>query len=560
MSARKSAVKSAVMATVCVLWSGRSIASELAEAPQVVAPVELKAGPMAEQKIGQPDALSDASYLPGYRFVPGLGQSPFAPRVGALPGGVTPSFMAPTSSGRWTLRFWGYLSASAQYGINDRLQTQAGQSSTILHAPPATIEEYASFTSVNAIPGHWVQMYFSYGNRNVSVVVRLSTWNPSEPTTYYQLGSQNFLDNAYVAFRIPEVVAKLRLSSKAGYFYNQYGQLGRYDLGMYQNPIAAVVRGVGATFAAEYDLTPRFGVFVEEGLMGNRNGKAPSGLTRQNPNGNTDPFFPSSYIQHAHLGLIHHGNNTTVKAQLHHIFNWAMDDRPQVDTDNMVTRGLDESYIRDAKLSVYAAELSLVHPAYGHFAIAGSRLDATHAYVLKGVQTFGGEGQDLTDRWLGDETYGSGTVDVLAFNYAASLLAALSWPTPREPNKPDLVINVGGTIAVGHDPTSSELTKNPVFDGRWRYKAGLDVLYVVASWFGAAVRVDRVVPNHRDSEESFYVLAPRLLFKTNWASRENITLKYVKWFYGAHSHAEYSAAVPPRLDDQLISLNANMWW
>ena len=77
-------------------------------------------------------------------------------------------------------------------------------------------------------------------------------------------------------------------------------------------------------------------------------------------------------------------------------------------------------------------------------------------------------------------------------------------------------------------------------------------------------RVDQVVPNSKDSTESFQVAAGRLVFKTDWQSRESIMLLYAKWFYGDNTHAEYSTVTPslplPRLDDQLIAVNVNMWW
>ena len=79
---------------------------------------------------------------------------------------------------------------------------------------------------------------------------------------------------------------------------------------------------------------------------------------------------------------------------------------------------------------------------------------------------------------------------------------------------------------------------------------------------GFGVRVDRVTPSSKDAAQTFYVLAPRLVFKTNWMTRETITLLYGKWFYGSNTHPDASSIVAPdgRLDDQLIALNVNMWW
>jgi len=76
--------------------------------------------------------------------------------------------------------------------------------------------------------------------------------------------------------------------------------------------------------------------------------------------------------------------------------------------------------------------------------------------------------------------------------------------------------------------------------------------------------VCKVVPDTGDPSQTFYVAAGRLVFKTDWQSRESIMLLYAKWFYGTHTHPDYSSSdnsLPiPRLDDQLIALNVNVWW
>jgi len=73
-----------------------------------------------------------------------------------------------------------------------------------------------------------------------------------------------------------------------------------------------------------------------------------------------------------------------------------------------------------------------------------------------------------------------------------------------------------------------------------------------------------VVPDSRDGSQTYHVLQARLVFKTDWQSREAIVLQYAKWFYGPHTHPDYSTidnSLPlPRLDDQLFAVNVNMWW
>jgi hypothetical protein len=71
-----------------------------------------------------------------------------------------------------------------------------------------------------------------------------------------------------------------------------------------------------------------------------------------------------------------------------------------------------------------------------------------------------------------------------------------------------------------------------------------------------------VVPNSKDLGETFYVLAPRVIFRTNWVSRESISIIYGRWFYGPRSHPETSSllAKDVGLDANLIVFNVNMWW
>jgi hypothetical protein len=173
--------------------------------------------------------------------------------------------------------------------------------------------------------------------------------------------------------------------------------------------------------------------------------------------------------------------------------------------------------------------------------------------LIEGLLTYGGQGQQLAERWLGVDTFGTGQVDVVGVNYNGSLGRMINAPGPFDPNSPDLILNAGAIFATSH-------SANSYFDGRNRYKFGVDALYAFAPFMAAGVRFDRVAPNSHDAEETFHVLATRLVFKTDWASRETVSLIYARWFFGPHSHPEYSVLLPDRLDDQLIALNVNMWW
>ena len=79
----------------------------------------------------------------------------------------------------------------------------------MFHVPPTTVDEYQSFVGTSTMPGNWVQMNFRYGNRDVTANLTMSTWNPSQPTSYYHLGSQNFISNAFLTYNVGPI-GKLR--------------------------------------------------------------------------------------------------------------------------------------------------------------------------------------------------------------------------------------------------------------------------------------------------------------------------------------------------------------
>lgn len=558
--------------------------------PPPAPPVPVAPGPGGGEVLKE-DVLPNAGYVPGYRTYQGLSLGPTVPRTGALPGNVTPGFGAPTPPTQWTFKFTGFLNDTFQSSIGHRMVVGPDQTGVVFHIQPQVVDEYASFLGTNTMPGQWISLGFSYGNPIVSANVELNTWNPTEPTTYYQVGGQNFINNAFLQFDVPPLDA-WRLRAKVGYFYTNYGGLGQYGLGVYTNAIIGLVRGVGEDVVAEYKLSPTLSLFLDEGFMGNRNGKVPDGTLPDAGNGNTNPVYPAAWIAHLHAGLVATGT-TTLRLTGHVVTNWAQDDRVQCQNasllspvpgqcfDNPTTREINEAYIPDGRLTVAGFDSSASHPIWGYLGLGASYTKATNAAPLRGLATYGGEGMTLTDRWFGTTTGGTGSLYVAGVNYTTSLGRILSAPSPVRGDAPDLIINAGAIVAYSVSgaiaPSGATDTSNPSattpgtmalpadvdqFNHRLRYKFGVDALYTLRSWVAGGVRVDRVLPSSKDPEQTFWVVAPRLVFRTNWMAREAITLTYAKWFYGANTHPEAGSIIASdgRLDDQLIALNVNLWW
>jgi hypothetical protein len=560
-----------------------------------VAPVAPPASvaPTAPADTLKSDVLPNAGYVPGYRTFQGFTQAPSVPRVGSLPGNVTPGYAAPMPPSQWTFKFSGSLNDSFQSSIGHRMVTLADQTTTVFHIPPQTVDEYASFLGTSTMPGQWVQLNMAYGTPIVTANLTLSTWNPTDPTTYYQIGSQNFIQNAFLSYTPPSI-GDWQLHALAGYFYTHYGALAQYGLGMYTNTIIALVRGVGYDVVGEYRLSPTLSLVFDQGFLGNRNGHIPDATIPDAGNGNANPMYPASWLAHVHAGLVSTGTRT-FKLNTHFLVNWAQDDQAQCQSasillpagdtsdvcfDNPTYRQFNSANIPNGHIYVTGVDATVNDPVWGYFGAAASYTEGQNAALLRGLTTYGGEGLSLADRWWGDDTGGSGSLWVAGVNYTAGLRRILSAPAPARTDAPDLTLSFGavvaygtshGTTISGAQPYGSTVTMpGPIpvpsdidqFNQRLRWKFGLDALYTLAPWFGAGVRVDRVDPTNKDPEQTFWVLAPRIVFKTNWMAREALMLMYAKWFYGSNTHPEASSIVATdgRLDDQLIALNVNVWW
>ena len=257
--------------------------------------------------------------------------SPWSPSVAALPGGLTPGFAAPMPPNDWTFQFTGFMNVTAQFGISKRPTPAPGQSE---HRLPRAAHQPSTSTSRSSaprtVPGNWVQMNFRYGNRDVTANLTLSTWNPSQPTTFYQLGSQGFVNNAFLTYNVG--AARQAAAARDARLLLQQLRKSRpvhrrhvHDA-LRRRPCAASAACCWPTI----QLTPELSFVVEGGIMGNRNGRSPAGIAPANPNNNVDPLFGSAYIQHLHAGLIRK-TDVTLRATLHWMVNWGQDDRPQYD-------------------------------------------------------------------------------------------------------------------------------------------------------------------------------------------------------------------------------------
>jgi hypothetical protein len=309
--------------------------------------------------------------------------------------------------------------------------------------------------------------------------------------------------------------------------------------------------GVGETLTAQVDLDDTYTLHLEDGLMG-RLAKAPAGMEPLRDNAAGNQSIPSSWVHHVHAGVARKGDVPLVIA-VHYITNWAQDERDQVDDGK--TYWIDESHRADPKMDVYGMDLRMMNTWFGNFALAASYADAKYAELLTGLNYFGSyTGEQLTKRFLGPQGGGTGKMVVAGVEYTLGWARLLRHPQEFDGNAPDL------TTSVFADVVSVE-GKDPDANGKKEYKFGAEVTYRFIPWLAASIRVDHVAPNSKDLQESFDVISPKVVFKTDWLSHEQVMLSYSRWLYGAHTHGEFPDDLTRgQLDNQMLSLTFGMWF
>jgi len=89
-----------------------------------------------------------------------LGLAPGTPQVGALPGGLTPSYgEKPADEREWRFDFHGFFTMPLRAGFNTRSGPATTEQHTgVLHAPPVVPDYRDSFTYTTVIPNPYVQL------------------------------------------------------------------------------------------------------------------------------------------------------------------------------------------------------------------------------------------------------------------------------------------------------------------------------------------------------------------------------------------------------------------
>lgn len=474
---------------------------------------------------------------------PRLGMDPASPNAAPLPGGTLPTDVNQSSgAGDWRFGFHGFLTMPLNIGLNERQNPGPGQSASTLHIPPLVPADQETFSYTGVVPLPYTQLNFSYGNNIVTANVHLLAKQASVSMGYFDPPSQAGINDAYFTVH-PDLGRSVAMRMHFGAFSTRYGTAGEYDQGRYGTPMIFKINGVGEQITADFALNKDFMLSLEQGVHGQTNKAAPD-MTPDVWNGFADPNAGSSLATHWHAGVNYAG---VASLGLHYASVFSNDDKA---TGTLAP---------DGKVGVLGADLRLTMGRFGHLYVAASQTTAsdskTVGRIIEILNAQGGKG--LIDEYLGDQSGGTGKLSVVGAQYDLSIGRLVSYPTPFYGDGPDIFVSLFG---MGVNVESDDPRANDV----GKMKIGAEATYSLLSWLAASFRLDQVHPNLNETRYSFVSLAPRVIFRTDWQSSDQLVLQYSRWLHGSMTTTRTGA--PPEVDpsvkpdSDVISLSASMWW
>ena len=517
-----------------------------APAPAPAAPAEPSIAPLPRTKKAKKTETIEPPR-------PLLGLAVATPDTGALPGRMRPSYgVKPKSSSDYKFDFHGFLNVPFRMGINEREDPLETQYSTVFHGPPIAVDQIERFEHTGQIPLPWVQLGFSYGNDVAVANIIIAAESVSNAAGFFNPPTQLGINDAFLTFK-PDFGRGTVVELDVGAFANRYGSMGEYDTGRYDTPMIVRVAGVGSTGRINVELGNDLVFLGELGFMGQWD-RPPLGVEPAPWNDLADPAVGTSFVHHEHLGLAFKKRGNV---GLHYVNAWTRDDRtPGLQPDGGITvLGVDGQ----AQLAPFGRLfLGLGHTiADESFGVSG---------VVRVLNTQGGKG--LMEEYLGMDSGGTGTLTTAALQYDVSIGEIVRSPQPFYGYAPDVLVSVFGmyTHVTSDDPgyidpfTGTDI----VYDGVDKLKYGTEVTYGVLPWLAFGGRYDRVIPNTDDDSQTLAALSPRIIFRTDWNSQDQVTLQYTHWWYGSGVVARTGTFERPdpsiEPDPDTFSLTASMWW
>ncbi len=474
--------------------------------------------------------------------MPRLGQSPGEPQVRSAPPSI-PFGQPPELSKDNVLDFHGYLFMPMRVGVLDRSNPTPDQSSLALHTPPVVPGTYLrAFDYTGVLPGPWVQLNFSYGNSIISATTIIAASGTSDGGSgIYNLSDQLGVYDAFISANLSKPL-KTPVLVRVGAMTGRYGAMGAFDAGRYGTPLLFRTNSVGEAINIGFKVGPQTMLAIEQGI-GGQLARVPNNLTPAGWNDYADPNTGASFVNHVHLGV---SQGNWGQLGLHYATAFSQDDQ---------TLG---GKIPDGRISVFGADLRFTMGRFGHLYGGIGRTEARNSGAVAGVIEIlnARGGPELTQYYLGPKSGGSGSLTTFGGQYDLSLARAV-YDKRFTGKSPDVMLSLFG-IATHVKSDDAD------FNGKTKLKVGFEATYTMASWIALSGRFDHVATDASDSSTAFNVISPRVLFHTDWQSRDEFALQY-SYFTNGKNAVVYTGAPPTadpsvRPDSHAFMISGTFWW
>jgi hypothetical protein len=508
-----------------------------------------------------------------------LGLSPQSTTYAADNEGPPAAAEAPAED--WGFRFHGFFRGPMRLSMG----TESGKGLQI-HAPPVTPDlNYTTWSYTNNNPGPWGEMMFQYGNNRAVMTMAIASYNITSGS-WHELQDQLGIDRAFLTLNFPDALGDIgKMTWNVGVFSDRYGAMGKYDGGAYDTYLIGRTRIAGATGTFELDVQDDIKVIAEGGI----GAKMDVQQWKMFPYTSWEPYpgyaqMGTTMLAHGHVGAMY-ANMLTFTA--HAMYTWTMDAMrtdmnytPVLATDPPNLR-LPQNYksppsmnaaARDGNLLILGADLRLDGGWMGIGYLGYAHNKAVNIGVLSdSIETMHSQGGWQYAANFTGKNAGNGTLDSIGLQYTFSLAAFMLRPQAWWGQGSDFTVQVFGMFnhISGLDPSDQAAMKA---QGLTKLKMGTQLLYTPLPTMSAGVRYDWVQPNMDDSTHSFMVFSPRLIFRTEFVTHEQIQVQYQYYKYGDWYENSPTASlpypygqvgnlwVPLKPDKHTFTIAASMWW
>lgn len=467
--------------------------------------------------------------------------APPAPPPTAAAGGRTASGGAGMTYGRyggaatedeseWGFRYNGYFRAPMNIGFGERIAPFVGQSKTTLSNLQVPGREFYSWQYTPNAQGPWTEMFFGFGNGTVESKIAVQAFNLTDPSfpDLDEQGAQIGISQAFVSVTpdISDIMEDVRFNVRVGAFWNQYGGAGKYDAGAYDTYIIGRTHTLGGTYRFDFDFDAD-SIWVEHGV----------GTKQPSPSVSTNTKY--TLLHHAHAGA---NLDNGILFGIHYMHSWSQEQDHQCVTDPDANallgacpwQGTILEDPNDGSVDVYGADLRLNMDAWGELFAGYSLVVAEYASTVDGaieVAHAGGGGffnSGITGVYLNERGNNAGTLEGNGHVHNVMVQYDFSLSTIIGPSVFGTAVLDGSLFGMWNAVSSDD---DPQADGVKKLKFGFDLEYAPLSWFAVGFRGDHLRPNSTIAEQNFSILSPRLVFRSDYATHEEISIIYHRYIY-----------------------------